>query len=185
MACSATDIPVIIASGSAPNDADYAEWTDHRIPDDRSDWHPLVQQFYAYWLSIAPPGALPGRQHVEPEKMTPWLSRLWLLDIYRDPLRFRCRLAGSELVRTLGHEVTGAWLDEVHPQSAANPSSRERFRILAELGRPSWRRGEPHWARQPDFRIVESCLVPLASDGRTPDKVMALSVMFDANGRQL
>ena len=47
------------------------------------------------------------------------------------------------------------------------------------------RHGVPRWARLPDYQFVESCLVPLARDGRTPDKVMALSVMFDANGKLL
>jgi hypothetical protein len=90
------------------------------------------------------------------------------------------------MVRTLGGEVTGRWLDEVHPQSTANPSSRERFRILAEQARPSWRRGLPHWVRAaPEYRIVESCLVPLAGDGVTVDIVMAMSMLFDGGGRQL
>jgi hypothetical protein len=182
MACSEIDILAKGVSRFDPDKADYHEWTNYQIPDDRSDWHPLAQRFYDYWLSIAPPGRLPGRQHVEPEKMAPWLSRLWLLDIYREPLRFRCRLAGSGMVRSLGREVTGAWLEEIHPQSVADPSSRGRFRILAELGRPTWRRGVPRWARQPEYRLVESCLVPLAADGRTPDKVMALSIAFDARG---
>jgi len=170
---------------SEPN-PDYGEWTNYQIPDDRSGWHPLVRRFYDYWLSVAPPGRLPGRQHISPDQMTPFLSKLWLLDIHRDPLRFRCRLIGSDMVRTLGGEVTGRWLDEVHPQSTVNPSSRERFRILAEQARPSWRRGLPHWVRAvPEYRVVESCLVPLAGDGVTVDIVMAMSMLFDGSGRQL
>ena len=162
---------------------DYGDWTDHRIPADRTAWHPLTRQFYDYWLSIAPPGALPGRQHVMPERMAPWLSRLWMLDIFRDPLRFRCRLAGSDMVRSIGREVTGQWLDEVHPASVTDPDSRDRFRIVAELGRPTWRLGKPRWARQPEFRITESLLVPLAADGRIVDKILAVSVTFDIKGR--
>ncbi len=144
-----------------------------------------MRGFYNYWLSVAPPGRLPGRQHILPEEMTPWLSRLWLLDVHRDPLRFRCRLIGSEMVRTLGQEVTGKWLDETHPQSISNPNSRDRFRILVELARPTWRRGPPRWAREPDYRAVESCMLPLAADGVTVDKVIAVSILFDANGRQV
>jgi len=176
-------IPASAAPEAAATGADYGVWTDYRIPDDRSEWHPLARQFYDYWLSVAPPGCLPGRQHVAPEMMAPWLSRLWLLDICRGPLRFRCRLAGSDMVRSLGREVTGAWLDDVHPQSVSNPISRDRFRIVAELARPTWRRGKPHWARDPEYMVVESCLVPLAADGFTVDKVMAVSVAFGSNGR--
>jgi hypothetical protein len=176
------DIPAYDAPRRDPVDGDYGEWTGYRIPDDRGAWHPLVRQFYDYWLSIAPPGQLPGRRHVEPEKMIPWLSRLWLLDVFREPLRFRCRLVGSEMVRSIGREVTGAWLDEVHPESATNPASRDRFRFIVETGRPTWRRGAPHWRRPPDFPLVESCIVPLAGDGRTVDKILALSVVFQTGG---
>ncbi|HWD59108.1 MAG TPA: PAS domain-containing protein [Stellaceae bacterium] len=164
-------------------DGDYGEWSGHRIPGDRSFWHHLTRQFYDYWLAIAPPGVLPGRQDVAPERMAPFLSRLWLLDVYRNPLRFRCRLAGSDMVRSIGEEVTGKWLDEVHPASVSDPSSRDRFRIAVELARPTWRRGQPRWARQPEFKITESLLLPLAADGRTVDKIIAISVTFDMNGR--
>jgi hypothetical protein len=37
----------------------------------------------------------------------------------------------------------------------------------------------------PEYRTVESCLVPLAGDGVTVDIVMAVSMLFAADGRQL
>lgn len=171
---------------SAPDAAaEYGEWTDHRIPEDRSGWHPLSRQFYDYWRSVAPPGLLPGRQHIRPEEIAPCWSRLWMLDVFREPLRYRYRLCGTEIVRSLGQEVTGAWLDEVHPQLIANPLSRSRFRFLAEIGRPTWRRGPPLWTRDPDHRTIESCIVPLAADGRIVDKMLAVSVLFDRAGRPI
>jgi hypothetical protein len=183
MAYPKIDIQFKDATGGGAADSDYGDWTEYRIPDDRRAWHELTRRFYDYWLSIAPFGTLPGRQHVVPEQMKAWLSRVWLLDIYRSPLRFRCRLAGSDMVRSLGHEVTGRWLDEVHPLSVTQADSRDRFRVVAELGRPTWRRGAPRWARQPEFHLIESLLVPLAADGHTIDKIMAMSVTFDSNGR--
>lgn len=177
-----------VVDGGANRD-DYGGWIEHRIPDDRSAWHPLIQQFYDYWLSIAPldamPGALPGRQHVAPEEMTAWLSRLWLLDVHRGPLRYRFRVCGSGVVRSLGQEVTGRWLDEVHPLSASDPRSRDRLRIAAELSRPTWRRGTPRCPRAPEAKIAESLMVPLAADGHTVDKIMGVSITFDAKGRMI
>jgi hypothetical protein len=75
--------------------SDFGEWTDYRVPHDRSAWHPLVRRFYEYWLAIGPEGQLPGRQHLAPEEMVPMLSRMWMLDVHRDPLRFRYRLYGT------------------------------------------------------------------------------------------
>lgn len=185
MAYPRIDIQFNDVGGADAAPADFGEWTDHRIPDDRSFWHPLAQQFYDYWLAIAPPDVLPGRQHVAPEKMIAWLSRLWLLDVYRNPLRYRLRVCGSAVVRSLGQEVTGRWLDEVHPLSASDPRSRDRLRAVAELRRPTWRRGVPRWSRAPEFKTVESLMVPLAADGCTVDKIMGLSLAFDAKGRML
>jgi hypothetical protein len=164
-----------------PND--FGPWTGYKIPLDRSDWHPLVRQLYDYWLSISPPDRLPGRQQLVAEDIAPLWSRCWMLDVYRDPLRFRYRLCGTEMVRSLGREVTGAWLDEIHPELIANPQSRERLRFMAETGEPTWRRGIPLWTRDPKHRIIETCIVPFAADGKTVDKLLAVSVVYDSDGR--
>src|SRR5512135_2054733 len=125
----------------------FGGWTGYEIPQDRADWHPLVRRLYDYWQSIKPPGRLPGRQDLVPEDIAPLWSRAWMLDVFRAPLRYRYRLCGTETVRSLGREVTGEWLDEVHPALIANPQSRERFRFMAETGCPTWRRGPPLWTR--------------------------------------
>jgi hypothetical protein len=174
-----------------PDGADeYGVWTGYRIPEDRADWHPLVRGLYDYWRSIAPDGQLPdgrlpGRQHIVAEDIAPLWSRLWMMDVFRSPLRYRYRLCGTEMVRSLGREVTGAWVDEIHPELIANPQSRERLRFMAETGCATWRRGPPLWTRDPKHRLIETCIVPLASDGRTVDKMLALSVLFDDEGRPI
>jgi hypothetical protein len=112
-------------------------------------------------------------------------SRLWMLDVYRDPLRYRYRLCGTEMVRSLGHEVTGHWLDEAHPQLVANAQSRDRFRFIVEQAQPTWRRGVPLWNRDPEHRTIETCIAPLAADGYCVDKIIGISVMFDSQGRPI
>ena len=160
-------------------------WTDHRIPEDRSDWHPMVRRFYEYWLAAAPPGRLPGRQHIAPEQMVPMLPRVWLADVHRNPLRFRFRLAGTAVVHSFGREVTGRWLDEVQPVYQQNRVVYDRFRFIVETGRATWRRGASHWERDPKHRRVENCVVPLAKDGKTVDMIFAVSVLFDYQGNEI
>ena len=164
---------------------DYGVWSGYRIPEDRAGWHPRVCDFYDYWVSAAPAGQLPGRQHIPPEEIPGFLSRMFLLDVFRDPLRYRYRLCGTELVRSFGRELTGIWLDEAHPQMVENPDSRERFRYMVEAGRPTWRKGAPLWTRHPDHRSLETCIVPLAADGATVDKLLGFCVMFDSQGRAI
>jgi hypothetical protein len=167
-----------------PDGADYGTWTGHRIPDDRSSWHPAVCRFYEYWRQAAPPGRLPGRQHIAPEDMVPLLPRLWMLDIFRDPLRFRYRLVGTDITRSVQRELTGLWLDEAQPESVQNVNLRDRYRFIMETGQATWRRGPTLWHRDPTHRLVENLLAPLAADGATVDKIIAVSVLFDAHGRE-
>ena len=170
---------------------EFGAWADHGIPADRSGWHPMLQRFYDYWLSVAPPGQLPGRQHVTPEALAPLLRRVWMLDVHRDPTRFRYRLAGTFVVWSLGREVTGSWVDELHPDCPLKPILHDRYRYVAATGRPSWRHGETILDRQPDYRsnrarhfeTVENCIVPLARDGTTVDILFGASVLFDTEGK--
>ena len=171
--------------GDPPLSADYGVWTGHRIPHDRSSWHPLVRQFYEYWVSVAPPGHLPGRQHIAPEDIVPLLSRLWMLDVFRNPLRFRYRLVGTDITRSVQRELTGMWLHDAQPELFENANLRDRYRFMFATGQATWRRGPTIWTRDPTHRLVENCLAPLATDGTTIDKIIAVSVQFDANGREL
>jgi hypothetical protein len=163
----------------------FGVWTDHHIPEDRSGWHPLVRRFYEHWLSIAPPGLLPGRQHIQPEDMVPMLSRLLMMDVHRDPLRFRYRLCGTSLVSSWNREVTGQWLDEIEPETIYNPIVRDRYCFVAEAGRPTWRRGPSFWDRDPLHRTIENCVAPLAADGKTVDVIIGRVVLFDAAGGEI
>ena len=177
-------------AGTVAGVIEFGAWTDSGIPADRSGWHPTLRRFYDYWLSIAPPGRLPGRQHVTPEDLGPLLPRLWMLDVYPNPPRFRYRLAGTFVVWSLGREVTGQWVNELHPACPLKAILHDRYRYIAATGHPSWRHGETIWNRQPGYRwnearhflTVENCIVPLASDGTTVDILFGASVLFDTEG---
>lgn len=163
--------------------SEFGAWTGYRVPEDRASWHPLAVRLYDYWRSIAPPDRLPGRQHIMPEDIAPLWSRLCLLDVCREPLRYRYRVCGTDLVRSLGCEATGRWVDEVHPQLVDNPQSRDRFRYMVMTGHPTWRRGAPLWTHHPDHRTIESCVVPLAADGQVVDRLIGVNLLFNSTGR--
>jgi len=99
------------------------------------------------------------------------------------PLRHRYRLVGTAEVGTLGREVTGKWLDDVHPEFKDDPLLTARDRSIAETGQPTWRRDPVRWTHDHLHRLVENCLVPLASDGQTVDIILAISVLFYADDR--
>ena len=142
-------------------------------------WHPDIARIHGYWRSIHPPVGLPGRQHLDAlEVPKDLLPRIWLLDIQAEPLRLRYRLVGTEIVRTIGREVTGQWLDEAHPHLKGDLDYLARYRRVMATRAPSWRRGRAMlWTHQ-DYREIENILLPFARDGVGVDMIMVLTVLY-------
>ena len=56
---------------------------------DTASWNPKVARFFAYLLSLKPARGLPGRQHFDPLEIPDLMPRVWILDVLREPLRYR------------------------------------------------------------------------------------------------
>jgi hypothetical protein len=151
--------------------------------DDRTLWHPRVVRLFEYWLSIAPTGLLPGRQHLDPLHLGPILPNVWLLDVIKEErglgYRYRYRLVGTAEVASLEREVTGQWFDQVHGPSSAIYA---RFRHMIDRGRATYRKGLVGLTHRQEHRTVENCMAPLARDGRQVDMILCCSVLFTAEG---
>jgi hypothetical protein len=150
---------------------------------DTSGWHPAPTELYRHWLSLCPSEQeLPGRQHLDPAHFPHLLPHIWLLDVARDPMRFRYRLVGTRLDQVMGINITGRWMDEVHSQVEA--ACFERYHRMVESGLPSWRRGRPLiWYGK--VAEIENVLLPLARDGRRVDMVLAQTRFYGSDGTEL
>jgi hypothetical protein len=72
-----------------------------------------VQRLYEYWRAKAgAEGAVPRRGDIDPTELPDLLPNLMLLDVERDPLRFRYRLVGTRVVDFSYRDFTGTYLDE-------------------------------------------------------------------------
>lgn len=167
------------------HDGPYGAWTDHVIPDDRSQWQRPVARCFDYWQGLCRPGRLPGRPDIWPGDMLAFLPQVWLLDVVQAPLRFRYRLIGTAEVRVLGRDLTGRWLDEIHNETWDDPLVADRLRFIAETGQPTWARTPVLWGPERSHQIIENCLLPLARDGVTVDMILACSVLCGADGQRV
>lgn len=138
-----------------------------------------VKQLLEYWRSIRPADLMPGRQLLDPTVIGPLLPNIWLVDVHRDPLRFRYRLLGTHIVNRLGRELKGAWMDEAHPDFRQSAGYAD-YVAVAEEGVAAWRRGPSTFTDDRRWRTIERIILPLAENGRVVDILLGLTVWGDA-----
>jgi len=146
--------------------------------------HPKARGLFEYWLSIHPDTGLPGRQHLDPLDIPDLLPYIWLLDVRRTPPRFRYRLVGTKLAEIYGRDHAGRWIDEVFPHFAETLTA-EHLRLAVETGLPQWREGVPLLVRDKDFLRTTRLFLPMASDGKAVDMILAFTIFLDSSGREI
>ena len=87
-------------------------------PTDRLDiaeiTSPRIHRLRSYWQSQgALRGGLPRRSDIAPGDIKDLLPNIMIVDVERDPLRFRYRLVGTRVVEYNGVEFTGRYLGEI------------------------------------------------------------------------
>ena len=138
--------------------------------------HPIVRALYEHWLAVHPPQGLPGRQHFDPMAVPALLRNVWLLDVERNPYRFRYRVIGSALIEAGTPVRTGDCLHEALPEPARR-RNMETFLIRAvETRTPSWRKGKPTIAHQRFVTELEVIALPLARNGEQVDNLLNATV---------
>src|SRR4051812_17194737 len=94
------------------------------------------EELFAYWASLRRGADLPGRRDIDPERFKRHLPTISLIDVRRDPLDFRMRLAGTGLYGLYGREITGLDLTAVYPVIEAG-EWRDRLIRIVEGRKPS------------------------------------------------
>ncbi len=141
---------------------------------------PKIKALFDYWRSIHPdPGhpeaGLPGRQHFDPMDIPRLLPNIWMIDVSHDPLRFRMRLVGTEIVRFTGRDATGQWLDSIY-SDYENTDAYRFHRTCALSGEPAYRKGSVISNPGRDYVEAERLYLPLAEDGKTVDILLTMTL---------
>jgi hypothetical protein len=149
-------------------------------------WHAKIVRLHQHWRVLHRPEGFPGRQDFEPTAVPDLLPHLWLVDVHRDPLRFKYRLIGTKVIATMegGKDFTGYWLDEAHPAIQSNPDMKRRFEMAA-AGIPTWRVGTLHFRHDREWITVQNVFLPLACDGKLVDMLLCGSVLIDKRGHEM
>ncbi len=132
------------------------------------------EELFAYWCSLREGARLPARRDLDPAGMKRLLPTISLIDVRRDPLEFRVRLAGTGLYGVYGREITGRRLTDIYNVAAADYWKFELGRVVRE-GRPAAGVHNLAWRGASHLSILWLRL-PLAGNGRDVDMILG----FDA-----
>ena len=76
---------------------------------------PRIHRLHGYWQHQRDKrgGKLPRRGDIAPDQIRDLLPNIMIVDVERDPMRFRYRLVGTRVVEYNGVEFTGRYLGEI------------------------------------------------------------------------
>lgn len=76
---------------------------------------PRIHRLYSYWADRCRTRgvSMPRRGDVEPDQVRDLLPNMMIVEVEREPLRFRYRLVGTRVVEYNGLEFTGRYLGEI------------------------------------------------------------------------
>jgi hypothetical protein len=139
------------------------------------DWsvgfaHPRLVELYDYWSRRRPGGGLPCRGDLDPAAIPRLLKHVFLVDVLPQPLDFRYRLIGTDLVRVAGRDVTGCRLAEALPHREF-PRYFALYRAVTERRQPVRVTGAS-WIPRNDYLDWEAALLPLAAPDQSVNMLL-------------
>jgi hypothetical protein len=97
---------------------------------------PRLRRFYDYLERKRAGRPFLRRRDIDPIEFPYVLGNLMLIDVLYQPLRFRYRLVGANLVGHIGYDMTGKFVED-HPEPARRAFAEESYRMTVATGRVS------------------------------------------------
>ena len=95
-----------------------------------------AKRLYEYWDGLRAGRKMPSRRDVDPTAIWPLLPNVHLSDWFANPDRVRYRLAGTELVASIGREISRRWLSEFHTDPHDLAETLVLYRKVAAAAEP-------------------------------------------------
>jgi len=135
---------------------------------------PLLQRLHGDWESRRRGRRMPARADFDPIDLKYVLGHLSLVDVRRDPLRFRFRVHAGNVAARVGFDLTGKAVEaiaDVHYRKLVS----DHYTAVVEQRRPVFKFRD----RVMTDNICLHCEVlalPLGDDGETIDRIMSAFV---------
>lgn len=158
-------LPDGAARGFAPA---YASWRTLDPTLSFAHWGPAGM--LELWNRMRGAREMPTREEVRPEVLRGHLGWVSLIDVERDPLRFRFRLVGTSVAAGLSRDSSGKYLDVVYGPEFYDVAIGSYLWIL-DHRRPLRAYGRMEHALRGEIGF-ESVDLPFSTDGRTIDMIL-------------
>ena len=128
-----------------------------------------LKQLLKYWTTISPDHRLPARTNIDPIQIPALLPNVMLVDVEQPATRFRFRLVGSAIVKLLGKDCKGSYVDEIRLSDEEDLEDiLADYLAVLTTSAPICKRRSVMTADNRQF-LYERLLLPLASDGTMID----------------
>jgi hypothetical protein len=136
---------------------------------------PELKKLLGIWDALRQGRRMPARADLGPFDLKAHLGHLFLVDVQRDPLRFRYRLIGTKITNIVHRDVTGRYFEDIYTgrllESMIEVQSwvvneRAPLRIFNRTGHP-----------RNTVYVYDGLLLPLSADGETVNMVLG-EVLF-------
>lgn len=131
---------------------------------------PILPELIAFWEAARPGPLLPGRAAFDAVDLLRFKGHISLVEIERNPQRFRFRLVGTAITEMLGRDSTGLYLDQLYSAETYDLAVAG-YRYCVDTGLPAKASGQMVHANK-EYVQFESVDLPLATDGTTVDMIL-------------
>jgi len=140
--------------------------------------HPTLVAIYRYWDSKRRGRVMPQRPDIDPTEIARLLPHIFMVDVERDPLRFRYRLIGTAICEFLGRDFTGRIVDATNypPEQAAE--LQKIYGAVVETARPVACKGTIFYVPGREWLLTEAILLPLSKDGINVNIILGGQIAF-------
>jgi hypothetical protein len=136
-------------------------------------YHPHLLRLFDYWNEKRGDRPMPKRSDIDPVDLRFAMGDMTLIDVERDPLRFRVRLEGTNAVSRSRVDMTGRYVDQL-PMAEYRSQLIESYTRIAEERRPDWAKRSITLDQRP--YAYEVLWLPLSEDGGTVGMILVYVV---------
>jgi hypothetical protein len=135
---------------------------------------PMLAQVVRAWRAARDGTPYPRRIELDAKTMGPAAHIVSILEVSRDPIRFKYRLHGAGTSRWVGFNLTGKFLDDQPDKMWVKAAADHLSKVVAK-GLPSYQR---HFNLAVGDRTIngEALVLPMATDGQRIDLLASVLV---------